>query len=233
MKDLYNDENSLSPYRCLDFSPDGKFLATGEADGNIRVRFPIPLCATAWYFLIQIWITSQKRVRNTFRHRHIVTALNFSPNGQCLVTCSLDRNVRIWKLRDGSSRELTTFEDHPWSVRCSLDGQHIASGCNPGHILIWNMRTGKPLKKWQSPVLIVSLVFTPDGKGLLGGSWEQEVTHWDVTSLRSLGNSDPLTSDMVEISRFLGHKVRWSHSQFIHPPHSTLRHGNQHSLGWR
>jgi len=159
--------------------------------------------------LLQIWIISQKRVRNTFGHRETVNALNFSPNGQCLVTCSFDRNVRIWGLRDGSSRVLSTFELYPWSVRCSLDGRYIASGCNPGHIMIWNMRTGKVVKERRGiPGLVNSLVFTPDGRGLLIASWDNQVTHWDVASLRSLGNSDPLTSDMVEISRFLGHKVR-------------------------
>jgi len=71
------------------------------------------------------------------------------------------------------------------------------------------MRTGKLVKKWQGhPGPVASLVFTSDGKGLLSGSWDQMVTHWDVASLRSLGNSDPLSSDMMEISRFLGHKVR-------------------------
>jgi len=158
----------------------------------------------------QIWIISQKRVRNTFRHRHVVSALNFSPNGQCLVTCSFDRSVRIWRLRDGSSRVIvTTIGVYPWSVRCSLDGRYIASGCNPGRILIWNMHTGKLVKERRRiPGLVNSLVFTPDGKGLLSASWDQQVTHWDVSSLRSLGMSDPLSSDLLEISRFLGHKVR-------------------------
>jgi hypothetical protein len=51
MKDLYHDEKSLPGYTCLGFNPDGKLLATGEVDGNVRVRFPIPLCVTAQYLL--------------------------------------------------------------------------------------------------------------------------------------------------------------------------------------
>jgi len=184
------------------FLPQGKTMATYGYVFRFRcLKQPNT-------FLLQIWIISQKRVRNTFRHRHIVTALNFSPSGQCLVTCTFDRNVRIWRLRDGSSRVLSNFGLYPWSVRCSLDGLYIASGCKYGHILIWNMRTGKLVKEWQGHFWIVeSLVFTPDGKGLLSGSWDKQVTHWDVSSLRSLGNSDALSSDIMEISSFIGHKV--------------------------
>jgi len=105
---------------------------------------------------------------------------------------------------------LTTFGVYPWSIQCSLDGRYIASGCSPGHIVIWNMRIGNVVKEWQGhPGLINNLVFTPDGKGLLSASYNnKQVRHWDVASLRSLGNSDAQSSGIVEILRFLGHKVR-------------------------
>ena len=175
-------------------------------------------------FLLQIWIISQKRVRNTFMHRSTISGLHFSPNGQCLVACSFDMSVRVWRLRDGSSRVLSlTYGVYPWSVRCSLDGRYIASGCNPQNIMIWNMRTGKLVTKWRGHLdTVTSLVFTPDGKGLLSASRDRQVIHWNVTSLGSLGITDPLSSDIMGISCLLGHKVR--------SPHSSLRHGNQHSL---
>jgi len=144
-----------------------------------------------------------------FRHRRTVSGLNFSPDGRCLVTCSYDKTVRIWGLRDGSSKVLTTFGDFPRSVRCSPDGRHIASGGDLRTILIWNVRTGKMVTRWRGHCsLVASLVFTPDGKGLLSASWDKQVKHWDVTSLRSVGMADPLIPGMMEISCLLGHTVR-------------------------
>ena len=41
MRDLYKSRNERVPsYRCLGFSADGKFLATAESDGDVKVNFP-------------------------------------------------------------------------------------------------------------------------------------------------------------------------------------------------
>jgi len=159
--------------------------------------------------LLQIWSVSQRRVRNMFKHRNIVCSLNFSSNGRCIVSCSYDKRVIIWRLRDGSSRVLTPYELYPISARFNLDGRFVASGNNEGKLLIWNVRTGKLVASWWGHSrLVTSLVFTPDGKRLLSGSWDGEVKKWDVSSLSSLGMTGRPTSYMMEISRLIGHTVR-------------------------
>ena len=40
MRDLYKSANDqVAGYWCLVFSADGKFLATGESDGDVKVAF--------------------------------------------------------------------------------------------------------------------------------------------------------------------------------------------------
>jgi WD40 repeat protein len=61
----------------------------------------------SYIFLLQVWIISQRRIRNIFKHGTPVYDLNFSPNGHWIATCSpWDKTVRIWRLRDGFSRVL-------------------------------------------------------------------------------------------------------------------------------
>ena len=156
--------------------------------------------------LLQIWIISQRRVSCAFRNESRIDDLHFSPNGQCVATCSGD-TVRIWRLRDGSSRVITDPGFYRWSVRFSPDGRYITSGFR--QIYIWNSRTLKLLASLGGHAdLISGLVFTPDGKGLLSASWDMSVILWDVISLSSLGTADPPSSGVAEVSRLLGHTVR-------------------------
>ena len=79
-----------------------------------------------------------------------------------------------------------------------------------GRMVIWGVRTGKLVANWRGhSALVASLMFTPDGKGLLSASWDKSVVYWDVASLRSLGMADPPSSRMMmEVSRSMGHTVR-------------------------
>ena len=45
------------------------------------------------------------------RHRHQVDGVAFSPDGRSLVSACKDSSVRIWNIRDGSSKQLPVTND--------------------------------------------------------------------------------------------------------------------------
>ena len=171
--------------------------------------------------MLQIWIVSQRRVRNAFKYEGAVRGLDFSPNGQCIAIACGDTLV-IRRLRDGFSRVLQqSLIDICWSVRYSQDGRHVAlSGGDvlEGQMRILNVRTGKYLARHATgghAGAVRGLVFTPDGKGLLSGSsWDTMITHWDMSWLNSTYDglredisTRDLTGGLRETSRLVGHSV--------------------------
>ena len=121
-----------------------------------------------------------------FKHENEVNCVAFSPDGRSLVTGSDDCSVRMWNIRDGSSKKLPAA-DHTerfMSVVFSPDGKHIAGGDLTKSLWIWNSRTHKLVANWgghDHPVWCVE--FTPDGKGLMSGGEDEKVKYWDLSSL--------------------------------------------------
>ena len=139
-------------------------------------------------------------------HTSTIEGIAFSPDGRFLVSGSHDSSVRIWNLRDGSSkvipvpRRTNAFV----SVAFSPDGRHIAAGNVDNALWIWDARSHKPVAKWRGHTDRVNCIeFTPDGKGLMSGSYD--VKYWDVSSLGT--GSGP--QRFPEIRRFSGHTVRF------------------------
>ena len=148
------------------------------------------------------------------RHRNEVNSIAFSPDGRSLVSGSNDYSVRIWNIRDGSSKELpVTDAGLLLSVVFSPDGRYIAAGNTRYSLWIWDSRTRKHVANWKGHSGFVWCVeFTPDGKGLISGSSDRTVKYWDVSSFQidepasgrevvNPGHSFPL------IRTFSGHTV--------------------------
>ena len=141
------------------------------------------------------------------RHTNEVNSISFSPDGRSLVSGSDDHFVRIWNIRDGSSKKLPVIDEPGYflSVIFSPDGRYIAAGDWGHSIWIWDSRTHKLVADWRGHSNAVWCVeFTPDGKGLMSGGEDTTVKYWDVSSLGVHvipGNSFPL------IRSFSGHTV--------------------------
>ncbi|NMF61279.1 eIF2A-related protein [Brasilonema octagenarum] len=148
------------------FSPNGKLLAVGDTNGQIRV----------WQ------VANGKEIFNFQAHTSWIVSIAFSCDGVTFVSGSKDRTIRLWDVRTGEC--LKILQEHSsvvTSVVFSPDGQTLASGSADQTIRLWDVRTGECLKTLQEHSNVVrSVIFSPDGQTLASGSTDQTVRLWNV-----------------------------------------------------
>ena len=143
------------------------------------------------YKTSQIWEIANKRLLASFMgHTDAIRSLDVSPDGRLLVTGSNDGSVRIWKMRDGSSKVLSTGRRLFPSVRFSPNGRYVAASNFDRFLRIWNVRSGQLVGKWTDPEGVIRcMAFTPDGEVLVSGCWDGMIRSWDVSSLNAPAQS--------------------------------------------
>ena len=163
-----------------------------------------------------MWEIARKQTRAVFEgHRKSATTIFFSPNSRFLVAGDGDGSVRIWSIRDGSSKELIDDAKNVLSVAFSPDGQYVASVDVHGWLRIWDTRTGQIVDTWEGHARDAFCVaFSPDGKGLVSGSGDAILRYWDVSSLAVMKASrarvvgGPPGQKFQQIRTFEGHEAR-------------------------
>ena len=156
---------------CINFSPNGQYFATGSIIQNGSTEEGIA----------RLWDLKGNVLQEFRGHQASVTSVNFSFDGQYLVTGSTDNTARLWDLE---GRLLTIFTGHEgWvqSVSLSIDGQRLATVSSDNTARLWNL-TGDLLalcRGHRSGVNSVS--FSPDGCQLATGSLDGTARLWDLT----------------------------------------------------
>jgi WD40 repeat protein/transcriptional regulator with XRE-family HTH domain len=136
------------------YSPDGKYLITGDWDGNGM-----------------IWDANTGNKLFTLPEQSPVTAVSYSPDGKLVATGDINGIVTLWNALTGE--KLLTLKGHTgWvnAVSFSPGGKLIATVAKDGTVRVWDVATG--LNRLTLPVDdhgAGGVSFSPDGTQLAVG----------------------------------------------------------------
>jgi WD40 repeat protein len=141
-----------------------------------------------------IWwdIDSRSQVRAVEAHPKWIRGVVATPDGKVVASVSDDMTCKLWdgesgklirELRGHQEQTPTHFPSMLYACTVSPDGQFVATGDKVGHVVVWELATGKqsavleapgmytwdPVQRRHSIGGIRSLAFSPDGRLLAVG----------------------------------------------------------------
>lgn len=155
----------------LAFSPDDSLLAVGGDKGTIRLWNPE---------------TGQWQ-RNLPGHTKEITSLEFSPDGNVLLSSSWDSNIRSVDVANGSTIFSVKTRYYPMSARFSPDGEIVATIDQSGSLVIRDVKTGeaeKTIRVAPTPSANFDIEFTPDGRHIVHANANGTISIIELTKWR-------------------------------------------------
>lgn len=171
-KELYKHESYVTTVTLA-----GKVLVSGGYDGKL------------------VWWDTEKnaKVRTTENaHAKWIRQARTSPDGKRVASVADDMVGKIWdastgkmihELKGHAEKTPHNFGSMLYAMAFSADGKYLATGDKIGHVIVWEVETGKKAAELDAPVMytwdktqrlhsiggIRSLAFSPDGKQIAVG----------------------------------------------------------------
>jgi WD40 repeat protein len=165
------------PGYCCAYSADGKTLVT--------LAYRKEKGST-----VHVWEAATAKVVRTFAMAQRSSRFVLAPDGQTMALIAEDPRdaVRLWDVSKG--QELYVLADSAWLATFAPDGKTLATATNDGTLRLWQVSTGKLLRKLDKAGKYfrryATLAFTPDGRGLASSAAPDMIVLWDVATGRKV-----------------------------------------------
>ncbi len=195
----------------VDYSPDGKQLASIGVDGMAKVwnaytgelirslsgdpdtiSYDIAfspdgkLLAGSWISQVLVWDAASGELLLRLPGQVVegmTDRLDFSPDSTRLAAANMDGQPKVWDVASG--RELLALAGHEAPVdglAYSPNGKFLATGDLGGIVKIWDAATGQELTTLEHGGWVHGLAFSPDGRNLAAAGEDGRLVVWDTES---------------------------------------------------
>ncbi|WP_162273966.1 WD40 domain-containing protein [Mariniblastus fucicola] len=164
---------------ALQFSPDGKFLVTGDRNGGVH----------AWE------ADTGNEVLTLGGHKKAITAIDWRIDGKLVVTASEDGTVRVWDGANGKQiKSWTGCSAGVTSASFTRDGL-VVTGGRDRLVRVWD-QNGKQLHQYEAmPDQVTSVAYCSETNRVIAGDWTGKINVWEKANPKPIGtlNCNPPT----------------------------------------
>ena len=193
--------NSVS---SVAYSLDGKYLATGSADGvklwnvttgehvkklngqgNVVYSPDGKYIASRTSKVVNLSeVATGECIKRFEGHTDTIYSVAYSPDGKYIASGSEDKTIKLWEVATGECiKTLIGHSDDVKSLCYSPDSAYLASGSEDETIKIWEISKGSCIKTLTEHTSYVeSVSYSPDGKYIVSGSLDDTIKIWEVAS---------------------------------------------------
>lgn len=219
-------ENLPAGVWSVSYSPDGRQIAIGLHDNRVQIRNTDDMelitefkqDAIGWVYAVSfnhdgtkiastssvsalIWGTADGiKILELKGHSDEVTCIDFSPDGDLVMTGAGDNTARLWDAaREGEALKTLKHDARVNCVRFNPDGNRVVTGGTDNIGRVWDLNTGEVLLTLEGHTeAITTADYSPDNTRIVTGSIDLTTRIWDASNGQQLatleGHTDEINS---------------------------------------